>query len=710
MPTKNNVDFVLGLKLTEFFKKTGQVKAEFTKTKGHIEKNPVHFRSKGSKQMLQNLVKMGAAYVGFNVLVRKSIQLSNIQEKADTDLATALKNVNEGTDENIKLLKDQAAAIQGVTVVGDEQSQMLQTMALNMGVAFGKIDEVTRGSIGLAAAFQKAGLSQETAMKGIALAYQGNFEQLQRYIPALRSAKDESEKMTILQEAMTKGFIQATEGAKTNAGQMEQLSNLTGDFQEHIGDLLKDGLIPLVKTGVPILEFLNGMEKESRNAALGALALALVLPKITTGIKAMYASMGPAGWLLLGISAAATAWSIYAANADEAATANNNFNKSSDIVLQHLAKWDKALEDISTKSTETLIGLQGRLFERMAKAQDKGNLRLYDGYKKHYDRVADLIQRRKNLAAEDDSPDSDPVSIIPKEGMQSDIDQVIEQTAFMYDSLSEMRNDFDNMGYQQMEEEYAQRSILLDAHMENVKLHLGEESKEYQSLAAKKWATDQNRETQKNKLMMDGAKATAAIGSQLMGAFQGESETMFNVGKAASIANAVINTYEGASKAVAQYPPPFSYAMAAIQVALGFAQVAKIQSTQFKPKGKALGGDLGAENMLGYSFLPPGEDGLFPGQVGEYVMTRRATQMYRPVLEQMNDRSQRGFATGGLLTDADLDGPASGDSTALIAAKIEDAIITGFSKSSLNLSGTLTAKGRDLKQSYDKTIDLQDTL
>jgi hypothetical protein len=60
-----------------------------------------------------------------------------------------------------------------------------------------------------------------------------------------------------------------------------------------------------------------------------------------------------------------------------------------------------------------------------------------------------------------------------------------------------------------------------------------------------------------------------------------ESRAMFNINKAASIANAIVSTYEGINKALAAYPPPISFAMAAAQAAAGFANVRAISSQQF---------------------------------------------------------------------------------------------------------------------------------
>lgn len=56
---------------------------------------------------------------------------------------------------------------------------------------------------------------------------------------------------------------------------------------------------------------------------------------------------------------------------------------------------------------------------------------------------------------------------------------------------------------------------------------------------------------------------------------------MFELNKAAGIANAIINTYEGVSKSLSAYPMPLAAVMAAAHLASGMAQVAAIKSQQF---------------------------------------------------------------------------------------------------------------------------------
>jgi hypothetical protein len=83
-------------------------------------------------------------------------------------------------------------------------------------------------------------------------------------------------------------------------------------------------------------------------------------------------------------------------------------------------------------------------------------------------------------------------------------------------------------------------------------------------------------------------------------------KTMFNINKAAGIANAIINTSLGVTKALSAYPPPISIAMAAVQLVAGMAQVRAIKSAQF-------GSSTSAPSVGGGSAVPTTPAGDFSG-------------------------------------------------------------------------------------------------
>lgn len=90
-------------------------------------------------------------------------------------------------------------------------------------------------------------------------------------------------------------------------------------------------------------------------------------------------------------------------------------------------------------------------------------------------------------------------------------------------------------------------------------------------------------------------------GALLFGALGAQNKKAFELAKAFNIANAIMNTYMGATKALASYPPPFNFIAAAAVVGLGLAQVAQIRSQQYS--GRALGGPVmgGVPYMVGES-------------------------------------------------------------------------------------------------------------
>jgi hypothetical protein len=107
-------------------------------------------------------------------------------------------------------------------------------------------------------------------------------------------------------------------------------------------------------------------------------------------------------------------------------------------------------------------------------------------------------------------------------------------------------------------------------------------------------------------------KAQLAIqqGANIFSALGAQNKKAFEAAKAFNIANAIMNTYLGVTKALAVYPFPFNLVFAAGALAAGMAQVAQIRSQNYS--GRALGGPVmgGQTYMVGESgpelFTPQG--------------------------------------------------------------------------------------------------------
>ena len=164
-----------------------------------------------------------------------------------------------------------------------------------------------------------------------------------------------------------------------------------------------------------------------------------------------------------------------------------------------------------------------------------------------------------------------------------------------------------------------------------------------------------NRKQSQDEIMLKRKTEEAKLG--LASGALSQAKALFGehtaVGKAAAIAEAMINTYLGITKALSAYPPPYNTIMAGVTGALGMANVNKIASTDVKyAEGGLISGKSHAEG--GVPFSVAGRGG-FEAEGGEYIVNKRATAMYFPVLEAINSSVRNGsynpvyMAAGGMV-------------------------------------------------------------
>lgn len=314
-----------------------------------------------NKGLLQSLGQIGLALNTVSMAYNKVqsvlggyISYSHIQEKAEQSLINSMRVKGIATEANIALVMKLAGETQNLTTVGDEESMQLLSMATNMGITTEKMEEALQGSIGLATAFASAGLSRETAMKGIALAMAGEFTQLSRYIPALRTTTDKTEQLAILQKAMADGFELSKAATETGAGALVQYQNLVGDLKEKVGDFINQALTPLIKVLTDVVSFLNdypGLVK-LLISVLGVLAVRIAY--LTTKQIALNAAkaVGAAltgNWISLAAAAAVGA-GLYGASLLFAEEKQTNFNEAMDEANKGLESQEDRLKRLTDEA------------------------------------------------------------------------------------------------------------------------------------------------------------------------------------------------------------------------------------------------------------------------------------------------------------------------------------------------------------------------
>lgn len=226
----------------------------------------------------------GGAITGF-------LKIAADQQASEAALDIALKATGQSVDRWSQKMRDAASAIQDVTIHGDEVNLMLMVQLTNLGVTADKLDGATRGAIGLATAL---GQDIKSGARNFALALAGNTMMLGRYIPALRSASSEAEKLALVIEFARRGFLQAENVTKTFTGRVRQLWNSFGDMNEVLGDVFIPDMERLVEKIKDIIPVLSDWIKHNKSLILstvkwtGAVLLTLVLlPKIVAAVGAV---------------------------------------------------------------------------------------------------------------------------------------------------------------------------------------------------------------------------------------------------------------------------------------------------------------------------------------------------------------------------------------------------------------------------------------
>lgn len=787
--TTEELRYLLTLDPKQFTGSLQSVKAQVEQTRRQAEK-PVTFRA-NMKGVIDQVGKLGLAVRGIQDIY--NIFASTIKRTNDEFLKqeTSLRKVEAAA----KLTGTSLETLQGISKTLQDDFKLTESVANDFTVAVNNLvtaagqteraEEVLRNLFDLAAGqgltASEALLRFQQATKGIDEGTEALFsgrnpvdlyKSFAEQIGTTAGKMDDMQKKQAIVNQIVQdgGKLQGEYNnfLKTAAGIQSQNADRMNELRANIGELLNEGLIPLIRIVSPVVDGLNSMDAGSRNAAIGVLAFVAVTGKVRTGILgmrtaliALNASMGPAGWLILGIGAAATALGIYAASAEDAEAANIDLEKSNVGVADSFGGIVSAVKRLAAKrEIEELIKLQDfyvkrvkdaretldALYERQAAGEDvtrneiakseesykraqvaleaftkeierRRNLqkevesgltakqieeldkrREYEfesnrislgeyidylesrraavkeklgvesvEYEKFVDKIGEL---QKQLAGEqakeidipfklDIRTDTDTQVLSLDNLFQLDSEGQVDVAREMFGELYNIQLQFQELTFAALESEYNARKGYVDLNVENARNGYGEESEAYKDAVFQRLVLERNFQTEKRRLMLAGARATIDVTSQLLSASQGLSRSLFEWGKAASIAQAVINTYEAATKALTAGPIVGPALMASI-ITLGLAQVAKIAAVEFIPPEKpevkkfAKGSNrpLSAADVIQSVFTPPGESGLVAVQTGEFIVNRKATREFSDVLRAMNAGqfqrpSIQRFQTGG---------------------------------------------------------------
>lgn len=187
--------------------------------------------AKVGKTIALGMAAATTAVVAFSV---KALSAYAEQQKAEMALAGSLRAYGESADAVMPKLKEIAARIQDETGAADESTLAGMAKIRMLGVQTDKLEEAAKASLAL----KSIGIEEAAAHRYVALAMQGNYTMLQRYIPALRTATDEADKARIVNEFFARGYQQQKDLLNTTSGAWRNLKGRIGDALERMGEAI----------------------------------------------------------------------------------------------------------------------------------------------------------------------------------------------------------------------------------------------------------------------------------------------------------------------------------------------------------------------------------------------------------------------------------------------------------------------------------------
>ena len=224
-------------------------------------KNHINQTDDSASNLKSTFTKIGGLFAG-GAAIYKTIDFAKDcwneyakSEEAVARLNQQLRSQGIYSDSLSTQLQNLASEIQKITTVSDDDALAVMQLGLSMGISADKIGEATKQAIGLSKAY---GVDLNSAIKMVALAGQGDYTMLQRYIPQLRSMTDETEKAAAVTKLLADGFTIATTEAETTSGKLKVFENRISDLKERIGK----ELLPVIDFWLKKLESIVGWLEE----------------------------------------------------------------------------------------------------------------------------------------------------------------------------------------------------------------------------------------------------------------------------------------------------------------------------------------------------------------------------------------------------------------------------------------------------------------
>lgn len=530
----------------------------------------------GNNKSILSFAQLGVKLYGFFMGLKQVIQFANETIQAHLESVRAVKTLEAsyqalgitGT-QALKNAKAFAGEMQNATGIADEVFLDAQRMLANFGVVGQKAQEAIKAAYALS-----VGRNMEfaSALDLVTRAAAGQTQTLARQGIQIADNVKECDKFDAVLEQINDKFGAAAQAQMGDTiTQVNALKESWGDFKEVIGGLLIPAFELLIKTGtkaVNVLNSLTGADQSAIEATIAKDKERLALLNRRYQIE------------------------------QQTALVNAKNGEISEVYAQRLKSLENEMLMVSGAITEN----QKTLNKEKAELAEKEKEINANTYKTAQNAIAtkEAAQAKKKALEEQNNALKEQQSIVSQMGLdgkktegtsswgtltKKDSD-LSDETQF---AAAEARlNEMLELKRQYIENEIADAELKNSALLELDNQYLEQLS----ALEDQKAAADKKRQ---EKLAADKKAIEQRAMSDLISLSSSSNKQMAAIGKTASIAQATINTYEGATKALAQ-GGFFGFAMAAAVIAAGLNNVAQIAGVQLADGGlvKAVTGGVPA--------------------------------------------------------------------------------------------------------------------
>ena len=239
--------------------------------------------------------------VSVAAIMKSSIKAWSDQETAMMKLSIAAQRFSRDAQKTYNDITKLSTQLQRLTGIGDETTQELAALGLNLGVASERIVDATQAATLMN---MVVGVDSQTAMRGLTQTLQGQVGVLSRYIPEISTLTEEQLRNGEAIDLINRKYGDLTEQlSHTTQVGISRFKAALGD----VGEVLGKTFNPLIQKAAGWMEdFSSKIEKPTD-----------ILKTLKDTIKAGYEELGPFGKAVVGVGAAfltlkvaGAAWSL----------------------------------------------------------------------------------------------------------------------------------------------------------------------------------------------------------------------------------------------------------------------------------------------------------------------------------------------------------------------------------------------------------------